>query len=56
MTREQQAVEEMKDPMTRSVDCAVANPSAFVECVAPADFAKSMKALVDRRRPVFVGV
>jgi 2-(1,2-epoxy-1,2-dihydrophenyl)acetyl-CoA isomerase len=29
--------------------------SAFLECVATADFAEGLKAFVDRRRPVFVG-
>jgi 2-(1,2-epoxy-1,2-dihydrophenyl)acetyl-CoA isomerase len=28
--------------------------SAFVECVATADFAEGLKAFVDRRRPIFV--
>ena len=29
--------------------------SAFVECVATADFAEGLKAFVDRRRPTFIG-
>ncbi len=54
MTREQQAVEELRSPTTRGVDCSVANRSAFVECVATLDFAEDLKAFGDRR-PVFVG-
>jgi hypothetical protein len=38
MTREQQAVEGLRSPTTRGVDCSVAKRSAFVECVATADF------------------
>ena len=55
MTCEQQALEELRSPTTRGVDCSVANRSAFVECVATVDFAKSLMAFVDRRRPVFFG-
>jgi hypothetical protein len=55
MTREQQAVEGLRSPTTGSADCSVANRSAVVGCVAPADFAEGLKAFVERGRPVFVG-
>ena len=52
MTREQQAVEGLRRPRHVAVDFSEANRSAFVECVATADFAEGLRRSTP---PVFVG-